>query len=157
MIPLPSGDVAFVDANDREKVTGYRWCKSGGGYVDAHVPGSGSGKKRRRVYLHRLILDAQTGVYVDHKDGDPLWNVRENLRLCTNQQNMANNKGQFRRTSRFKGVYWFKRDKKWRAEIKVNYKRIRLGYFKSEEDAARAYNEAARTHYGDFARLNKVS
>jgi hypothetical protein len=55
-------------------------------------------------------------------------------------------------TSGYRGVTWFQN--KWRASIKINSRRIFLGYFISKEDAARAYDRAALEYFGEFAVLN---
>lgn len=60
------------------------------------------------------------------------------------------------RTSRYKGVFWYARDKRWAAKIKVTGKQIHLGYFDDEEEAAQTYNEAALEHFGEYARLNEI-
>lgn len=105
--------------------------------------------------LHRLIMGVcDPKVFIDHKDRDGLNNVRSNLRICTNQQNLRN---QYRnpelKKSRFKGVY--RERQLWRARMCVNGKRVSLGYFNDEMAAARAYNDAVSRNFGEFARLNE--
>lgn len=103
----------------------------------------------RRVSMHRLITGAPPALLVDHRDGDGTNNTRTNLRVATSQQNRMNT-GPTGKTSRFKGV---RRDKRsWRA----TFDRKLLGYFDTEEDAARAYNQAAHAKHGEFAWLNPV-
>ena len=58
------------------------------------------------------------------------------------------------RTSKYRGVHFSTVAKHWRARIQVSYKIIDLGYFDTEEDAARAYDTAAKLHHGDRAFLN---
>jgi hypothetical protein len=106
-----------------------------------------------RVSLHRLILGAQPGEFVDHIDGDGLNNRKRNLRICTNSENSMNRRPQ-KGTSIYKGVYWHKDNKKWRARIRLNGKLIFLGYFNNEITAARAYDKKARELFGEFANLN---
>lgn len=105
------------------------------------------------VYMHRLIMGNPKGYEVDHINNDKLDNRRENLRLVTrsvNEQNKPSPNG----TSKFKGVHWAGKARKWRAGIKVNYRMIHLPYFESEEDAARAYDRAARLYFGELAYQN---
>lgn len=104
-------------------------------------------------YLHRVIMNAPPGVQVDHINGDTLDNRRCNLRLCTHKENGHNRKLQGG-TSKFKGVTWHKRDRKWQAGIRHNGKQIHLGYFNDDVEAARAYDRAARKYFGEFARVN---
>lgn len=103
--------------------------------------------------LHRMVMNAPYGVQVDHINGDTLDNRRCNLRLCSHAENQHNKNSQAG-TSKYKGVYLYKRDKKWRAMIAKNKKNIHLGYFNDEIQAAHAYDEAARQLFGEFARLN---
>jgi hypothetical protein len=56
--------------------------------------------------------------------------------------------------SKYRGVSWKKRGNKWIAAIKYDGKQHSLGYFKGEEEAARAYDRAARAQHGDNALLN---
>jgi hypothetical protein len=75
------------------------------------------------------------------------------LRPCTNSQNLANReKPQGNYSSKYKGVH--RRGERWRAKITVDYKQISLGVYKTEEEAAKAYNDAATYHFGEFALLN---
>jgi len=103
--------------------------------------------------MHRAILNAPPRMDVDHINGNGLNNTRENLRLCTRSQNMMNQrlKGG---TSRFRGVSWLKGGAKWHAQVRANGKRLHLGLFTDETEAAMAYDAAARELFGDFARLN---
>jgi len=110
--------------------------------------------------MHRVIMDAQPGQRVDHKDGNGLNNQRRgqdgNLRFCTNAQNVANARKRIGCSSRFKGIYWDKQNSKWRARITAPSGRIHLGLFKDEIEAALAYNDAAIEHFAEFARLNMI-
>lgn len=99
-------------------------------------------------------MDAREGLEVDHINRDRLDNQRQNLRVVTRQQNAQWRQGLPNSTSRFKGVGLYKRRNIWRAYIKTNGKIIHLGYFDSEEDAARAYDTSAKRLFGDFAYTN---
>lgn len=158
-IPLHNGGVALVDDQDAALVHGYRWCQLTVGrdqpikYAYAH-PRDG------RVYMHRLLCPGAEEV--DHRNGDGLDNRRANLRPTTHRLNLANQRKQARPTSsRFKGVSYFRsgdaRRKPWAAYIKVNARKRHLGYFEDELEAAAAYNAAAETAWGEFARLNGVA
>jgi AP2 domain len=99
--------------------------------------------------MHSLIVDYPKP---DHIDGNGLNNQRSNLRPATASQNCINRRTWGR--SAYRGVSWFKLYSKWNAAISYQRKSRNLGYFASEEDAARAYDAAARELHGAFARLN---
>jgi len=106
--------------------------------------------------LASIVLGVSNGL-VDHINGDPLDNRRQNLRPATPSQNQANRtKYQGRRgvTSRYKGVCWHRKDKKWMARIYRDGKQIYLGGFDCEIEAAKAYDSAALEIFGEFALPN---
>ncbi len=107
------------------------------------------------VYMHRIIMNPPDGKQVDHINGDGLDNRVENLRIATSSENNYNTGKQSNNTSGYKGVSWHKTRKTWQVLIGVGGRLIRIpGVFNSAEDAARAYDEAAKKYHGVFARLN---
>lgn len=150
IIPLTRGLSTVIDDADLALVSRFSWqaflAKSGQWYAT----------NRKCGRLHRLIMDAPAGMQVDHRNGNTLDNRRDNLRICTHQQNQWNRKRSPGR-SRFKGVtFWGSRPtrKPWMARIEKNGKRIGLGYFATEAEAAQAYDRAARELFGEFAAPN---
>lgn len=115
--------------------------------------------KRNRIYMHRAILDAPDGMQVDHINGDTLDNRRSNLRLVTPTDNMRAYRSPSKKTSQYRGVFRYENNSlnPWVATITVNYKNIHLGYFKTEEEAALAYNKAAEEYFGEYAQLNQFT
>ena len=106
------------------------------------------------IYLHRLVMGSPKGKMVDHINGDPFDNRRENLRVATNSQNQMNSKKRFGRSSQYKGVSWNGKLGKWKAQIGVDGQDIFLGYFKQERHAAYAVDLSLPILHGEFARFN---
>ena len=104
--------------------------------------------------MHRLILNAPKGLVVDHINGNGLDNRKANLRLCTPAQNACNVRPRPGETSKYKGVAFIKRERRWQVRISFRNKRKWIGYFDTEIDAARAYDQAARRLHKEFASLN---
>lgn len=102
------------------------------------------------------VLDRKldSSEFVDHLDRDPLNNQRDNLRLASRSQNGANRNIRKNSLSGYKGVSWHKTAKKWTAKLTLNGKLIHLGYFDDPIDAAKAYDQAAREYFGEFAVTN---
>jgi len=147
MLPLTRGFEAIIDAADLALVSGHKWRASG---VAPHIYAV-SGfqyKERRETILHRLISGARVGEYVDHINGNTLDNRRANLRVCSHKENMRNRKPQGGR--KYKGVFKNTGSTTYSARLNGKY----LGSFRSEDDAARAYDAAASAEFGDFARFN---
>jgi hypothetical protein len=105
------------------------------------------------VFMHRQIMNNPAGFVVDHRNREGLDNRKSNLRLATRSQNNCNRK-QMQGTSKYRGVCYNKRTKKWRAAISFNGMYKHLGLFETEEEAGRAYDEAAKELHGEFATLN---
>ncbi len=148
-ILLNNGRFAIVDAADYDKLMQYKWrILSPPEYAVHQVTG------RKFIYMHNEIMQPPAGLIVDHKDHCGLNNTRENLRIATWAQNSYNKRKKEGCTSKYKGVHWDKEKGKYRASIRANGKQIHLGYFDNEEDAARAYDKAAKELHGEFAVLN---
>jgi hypothetical protein len=154
-IPLVSrkypGLFIIIDEADAELVLQYRWSPivlPNGIYAETLL------LLGRHVYLHRFITSAPDGFEVDHINGDRLDNRRSNLRLATGNQNAYNVGLAATNTSGYKGVSFCKQTQRWRAQIRANKSHINIGRYMTKEEAARAYDAAARRHHGDFARLN---
>lgn len=163
-VPLSQGLVAIVDDEDYDLVSDIVWCaekQCRTVYAKSNTRVDG---KPASLYMHRLLLGlpagSGTGVEVDHRNGDGLDNRRHNIRVVTRRQNMQNRTRKRRGTSsRFKGVSWDKRDQKWAAEIRIDSgegrsRKVFLGRFIQEEDAAKAYDSAARRYFGEYAAPN---
>lgn len=150
-IPLNRGLVAIVDDEDAELVSRTSWFALPGAYTWYAARGVRRADGRWTTQLMHKILTGWP--QTDHINGDGLDNRRTNLRPVTAGQNVANSrKGKW--SSRYKGVSWCKRTKRWRANIMVDGRQPSLGYYDVEEDAARAYDAAARRHFGEYAALN---
>jgi len=143
-IPLTQGQIALVDDVDYDWLNQYKWFAhknhSGNFYAARHSPGKDG--KQLSISMAREILGLKQGDprQADHIHRITLDNRRNNIRICTHQQNQRNRKPFSNTTSKFRGVHWDKRKRKWRASITVNGKSRHLGYFDVEEDAAGAYD-----------------
>ena len=164
-IQLSQGKVALVDDADFDFLNQFKWCAKKGRQTfyatrrDYYSDGvyNDLGKS---IVMHRVILGLNDSkVFCDHKDGNGLNNQRENLRVATNGQNMANKKSHINSQSKYKGVSRMKNRKGeyvyWLARVQFNKISKNLGIFKTELDAAIAYNKAAIELHGEFANLNK--
>lgn len=151
-VPLTQGLEAIVSICDYRRVSNRAW--------HAH-------RERGRIYacsridnkivrMHRFILPNVT-TDIDHENRNGLHNYRPNLRIATRSQNNANGRKKVLKrgaTSRFKWVSWNKEMKKWHAQMRVNGRRIRIGFFDKEREAAVAADAQARKSFGKHARFN---
>lgn len=152
-IPLNRGYFALVDDEDYERVMQFKWSyRISRGHVYACRMDYASSGERTSVPLHRFIVGASKGVFVDHIDGDTLNCRRYNLRQCSNAENLRNRGAQKNNKSGYKGVCWANGIQKWMAQIKVNRKTIHLGNFDDVLEAAQAYRAAAIKYHGEFAK-----
>lgn len=150
-IKLTQGFTAQVDDEDYEWLNQFKWCahlETGNWYA---IRQNWHNNKSGIIRMQRVILNAPYGLLTDHINRDTLDNRKCNLRLCSKAENSRNRKCTAH-SSKFKGVSWFKRDSNWRAYIGTPQKH--LGYFNTDQDAARAYDEVAKKYHGEFANLN---
>ena len=158
-IPLTQGKFALVDDEDYDRLVAMgKWFINAYGYAV-------KSKRRRKpdgkwtndvIFMHRLIMDAPSGMCVDHIKFDRLDNRKTNLRLCTRAENNRNVGLSKNNTTGYKGVFFMKSRGKFVAQITVDRKNMHLGYFTCSVDAAKAYNFAAEKYHGDFAQLNQI-
>lgn len=137
---------AIIDFDDYSKVQNISFRIKSDGYVQATING-------KSVSLHRIVMNYPR-LHVDHINGNKLDNRKSNLRLVTQAQNNCNCSKRLNCLSIYKGVTFHKRNNKWQAQIVKNKKNHHLGYFKSEVNAAQAYNFAAEKYHGEFAKYN---
>lgn len=159
-IKLTQGQYAIVDDADYDSLNQYKWFAYKhrlGNFYAARMSPTKDGK-RFFIRMSREVLGLahRDKRQADHVLHNTLDNQRKNLRICTNQQNAMNQKTPLNKTSKHKGVSWYRSRKKWLAKIQINGKRKHLGYFKKEKDAAKAYNEVARYEFREFACLNQI-
>jgi hypothetical protein len=140
---------AIVDDEDFDWLSKSNWALDARGYARRN----NLQKKGSKIFMHREIMGVAgvDGVLIDHKNGNPLDNRKENLRLCTNAQNSRNRAKSQSNKSGYKGVSWHKSDKKWQARIGLGGKVAFLGNFDSPEKAHAAYCAAAALVHGEFA------
>lgn len=147
-IPLNHGKVAIVDDDMFEFLSQWKWYAHrdwNTWYVQRCIG-------KATIKMHRVIMNAPDGMKVDHRNHNGLDNQRLNLRVCTHAQNVMNSKPSRVNTTGFKGVSIH--HGKYRAQIEVSKKKITLGYYVNPVDAARAYDQAAKKHFGEYAWTN---
>jgi hypothetical protein len=121
-------------------------------YVRGNITKDG---KQKAFQLHRAIMNiTDPKIKIDHVNHNTLDNTKENLRICSNKENIRNSRSTINSSSIYKGVGWHKATQKWLAKIYCDYKHIHIGIFNDESEAARAYDLKAKELFGEFAYLN---
>jgi hypothetical protein len=157
-VPLGYDTYALIDAADAAIAIQYRWTRlkqpGGNMYARANVY-HGHGQSET-VYLHRVLMQPPDGMDVDHINGDTLDCRRSNMRICTEQENTYNRrKRRTAKRSRYVGVFQVaSAPNRWYARIMQDGRAFPLGGHGTEEEAARAYDRAAKMLRGEFAYLN---
>lgn len=143
-INATKGLVVIVDDDDYEELSAVKWHASSEGYA----------RNSKLGMMHRYLMGNPKG-QVDHINGNRSDNRRANLRLATQRQNMQNRHYGWG-TSKYRGVIWSRNHDAWQVRIKVNGKSIYLGLFRSEIEAAEAYNAAKDKYFGEYAGPNEI-
>jgi hypothetical protein len=146
-IELTKGALALVSDEDFDMLSCFSWHLTAYGYAASRING-------KIIYMHRLVLGVtDPNVLVDHRDGNHTCNTRENLRVASRRNNGRNrHKLPITNTSGFVGVSY--QPARWRATINLESGQKHLGYFSTPQEAAKAYDDAAKKYFGDFASLN---
>jgi hypothetical protein len=159
LLLLTQGKVATVSNCDYAHVAQWKWCykrndKTQGGYAIRRGP-----RPRRRYISLHVVIAERMGLIgrIDHRNQNELDNRRSNLRQCNLSQNQGNSHMRRNNTSGYRGVSRSRNATKWLAQITVHGINKCLGHFDSKVEAARAYNIAAKKHFGKFATLNRIS
>lgn len=142
----------YFDLEDYEKIKDVYWRITNVGYVVGR-------KDSKIVLMHRIVMDApdykNQKLDVDHINHCTVDNRKNNLRLISHQQNLMNQKLSCNNKCKHKGIYYDKERNKWRAEIKFNQKKYRLGRFNTIEEAIEARKQAEKKFFGEFAYQEK--
>ena len=153
-IKLTRGKLALVDDGDYERVSSFKWYALSGKHTFYAARTGRLGESHTHL-MHRDILGPGVVSEVDHKNGNGLDNRRDNIRPATDAENSRGFRVKSpKATSRFRGVYFYKRTGKWVARLSTNGECICLGYHHVEEEAARAYDRCAIAVFKEFANLN---
>jgi hypothetical protein len=144
----------LIDDEMAEVILSYKWhvkSRHRGIYFATSMPTENGGKKP--VFLHRFIMGNPPGMMIDHRNGNHFDNRRKNLRICGNSQNSRNTKLFVTNTTGYRGVT--RRGNKFEASIKFEGHWKYLGRFEKPDEAAAAYEKAARELFGEFYREAK--
>lgn len=158
-IQLTQGMIAIVDDEDYDRLSQHKWQagRNGRSWTARKLQGRREGEgNRQAIWMSRDIMKAPKGLQVDHihHDDGVIDNRKENLRLATQQQNSQNRRQRVSSKTKLKGVRRSNRSVRWKAVIEIKGKKVPLGLFEDEIDAACAYDAAARILYGEFAHTN---
>ena len=156
-IPLSQGKFTIVDPDEYYRLSEYKWSASRvyNKFYAVRTGPAEKGRRRKTIRMHREVVNIPDGLECDHINGNSLDNRKANLRPATRQQNCWNNrKRRPKSLSIYKGVSYSSRGRPWKAMLTVNGKAIYLGSFETQIQAAKAYDEAAKKYFGEFAKLN---
>lgn len=148
----------LIDEEDAERITN-ALCKN----AEWHQNKNGTiygwccvGLRKKKLILSRVVMRCfEKHLDVDHINHNHLDVRKQNLRVCSHQENCFNTNRPIG-ASGIKGVSWSKDKQKWTSKIRTKTGRIHLGYFDSSEKAEQAYLQAVLKYHGDFAYKNLI-
>lgn len=155
-IHLTQGKFAIVDDEDYDWLMQWKWRLRPSRRTSYAQRSTGRNAKlkakRKTIFMHRVIMDCPNNLQIDHINHNGLDNRKCNLRICTFTENRHNQQPYINGASQYKGVSRSLR--KWRTYICRNGKRMYIGTYDSESEAANAYDAKAKEIFGNFAYLN---
>ncbi len=126
----------LISVEDFDKVTKFKWFLNKG-----KTCWYARRTKKPYIFLHKYLIPCGKPLVVDHINGNPLDNRRDNLQVCSQSYNVRKGIKRPNTSSKYKGVCYCKRDRNWCASIKIKNKSIHIGKYKTELEAGNAYNE----------------
>lgn len=150
-INLTRGMSTVVDDDDYEYLMQWKWLYHRSGYAIRMVYNKIT-KGYNTVYMHRIINNTPDGYFTDHIDGDKLNNQSLNLRTATNRQNLQNTSAHKNSSTGLKGVSFSKKRNKFYSQIRIEGRRIHLGFFDTPEQAKESYDKTAKQYHGEFSK-----
>lgn len=150
---LNNGQFALVDNEDFDYLNQFSWSLMGKGYVRRGVR---IGNKNKTIALHREIMKHPEGKEIDHINHNKLDNQKSNLRICSHQENLRNQKIRIDNSTGFKGVcyrYNLSKTRPWQARIFFNGKDNHLGLFATKEEAVFTYSTFAIKYFKEYVKI----
>ena len=146
------GRFVLINEEDCHLIEGRSWRCYPSGHAFYAVTDANINGKWTTIRMHNLILPPPPGLVVDHQNGDGLNNTRENLRHADKHQNKANGRKRINNPAKYKGIV--RKGYFWFAKVRYKGKTYDAGHYRTQYEAAHAYNEMAQRVHGEFARLN---
>lgn len=139
----------YFDLEDYEKISGYTWrefCVGDYGYIVSGILRTG-----KMLRMHRLILNADKNLVVDHINHNVRDNRKSNLRAVSQENNCMNKKVQSNNKSGTAGVYYDIKCNRWISQLKLNGIYAHRKRYKTKEEAVKARKEAEEKYFGEFS------
>ena len=139
----------YFDLEDYDLIKNYMWSKDNNGYIRTVI-------NNKTIKMHRLIMNPSKNNVIDHINHIVFDNRKNNLRICTYQENRMNTGLRSNNTSGETGVYFNKEINKWTPQIYVNGNAIRLGNYSDFNEAVKARKIAEKKYFGEFSYDNSI-
>lgn len=160
-IKLNGSISAFVDDDDFERVNQYKWytekVNRRWGMTYYAITSTIIDNKPKSLRMHNVVMNfISNKMDIDHINGDGLLNTKDNLRIISRSENIRLGKKSKNKSTQYKGVSFEKNKNKFSVCIRMNYKKKRLGQYKTAEEAAKVYNDESRRLFGELAYQNRI-
>lgn len=139
----------LVDDDKYNELVKYSWYLDNNNYATTTI-------NKKKYKMHRYLMKPASDEIVDHINNNTCDNRIINLRNCNHNLNAHNKSKKKNATSKYIGVTYYKTTNRYLVSIKKDKTKYNLGYFKTEEAAAEAYNKKALELYGEYANLNDI-